>query len=155
MTTLLADRDADSHTPPDFKGSALPRMERGEFLGLPGLQIPRNSVCLSIIYQSFPMFPVGNTDKISPWCQQEANGSDSYTKAQGFGGQRLLPLHTHGKCGSHSFWFLSYPALSVSKGRVWENWEMLLPPQLTLHWEVRAQELSRVRFLMVFSAAPC
>lgn len=48
----------------------------------------------------------------------------------------------------------SYPALSVSKGQVWENWEMLLPPQLTLHWKARAQELSRIRFHTAFSAAP-
>lgn len=42
MTTLLTERDVDSDTPPHFKGPALPRMERVEFLRLPGLQLPQN-----------------------------------------------------------------------------------------------------------------
>lgn len=35
---------------------------------------------------------------------------------------------SHSTHKGHSFCFLSYPALSVSKGQGWENWEMLLPP---------------------------
>lgn len=99
------------------------------------------------------MFPVGSTVKVSPQCHQEANGSDNCTEAQGCAGQGLLPLQAHGTCGSHSFWFVSCPALSVSKGQVWGNWEMLLPPQLSLHWKVRhrssAEYISTWPFLLL------
>lgn len=32
---------------------------------------------------------------------------------------------------------------------------MSFPPQLILHWKVRAQELSRMHFHMAFPSAPC
>ena len=57
-------------------------------------------------------------------------------------------------------WFLSYMALSMFEGANLGELEdavhpMFFPPQLILHWKVRAQELSRMHFHMVFPTAPC
>lgn len=64
-----------------------------------------------------------------------------------------------GNVEDHSMWFLSYPALFMSEGASLGELEdavhpMSFPPQLILHWKVRAQELSRMHFHMVFPTAP-
>lgn len=67
---------------------------------------------------------------------------------------------THmGNVEDHSMWFLSYPALFMSEGASLGELEdavhpMSFPPQLILHWKVRAQELSKMHFHMVFPTAP-
>lgn len=45
------------------------------------------------------MFLMGNPGKMNLQYHQEANGRDSYPETQVCGVQRLLLLHTHGKCG--------------------------------------------------------
>lgn len=65
-----------------------------------------------------------------------------------------------GNVEDHSIWFLSHPALFMSEGASLGELEdavhpMFFPPQLILHWKVRAQEVSRMHFHMAFPTAPC
>lgn len=105
------------------------------------------------------MFPMGNTGQMNLQDHQEANGRHNYPKAQVCGVRGRLSLRTMGNVEDHSIWFLSYLSLfmceEASLGELEDTVHPMTSPQLIRHWKVRAQQISRMHFHMVFPTAPC
>lgn len=109
-----------------------------------------------IVSASSLMFQWGGAVRMNLQCHRDIKGSDNYPKTQVFGVEGLLSSHTHGKCRGPqqlvSVLRSSFVSEELSLGELGETADtMSFPLYLILHWKVRTQELSRMRYGFSYS----